>query len=117
MIDFQKLGQEFAKTRAVRRMSLKQVEAETGISTSTLSRLESKYLSMDTNNCAGLCVWMGVPLYSFQTYEHKAVSVASGDTCAAVRRIIEQDGNLPDHRRALLADLFDVSYKALSSKG
>ena len=86
--------------RKADRLSLRAVEKATGISPSTLCRIENEegVQGPDTETYVRLSHWLETPSHGIP------------DTRIAVRMAIELDGSLTPDARRLLAEVFDAGY-------
>lgn len=86
MIQTRRLGQSLKRERERRGDSLREVAKHTGVSPSTLSRLENGVGHLDSENLLAVTRWLETPLYLFVDGE------------------IDKVASVPDEVEALLAD-------------
>lgn len=119
-VNVRELGKHVARKREVDQLSLRGVAKLTGISPSTLSRIETaKGFIPDATTLAKLCQWLSIPI-------ERVVSVASGSqseksqmvvhypnepTPAIVEAYLRADPELTPETAQALSDLFRIAYE------
>lgn len=107
------IGAAIKRKRAALGMSLRDVEAECGVTPSTLSRFETgKAESATGETVAKICQWLGVPLESFTDDDSERIVIyPDQDTVSVVAQILARDSRLPESAKAGLVELFEAGYK------
>ena len=118
------LGRAIRRKREETGLSLRDVADETGVSASTLSRIENGTGKPDADNIARLTAWMGVPMERIMTGRE---ANAAGDSPVvyfpqeAMPDIVEAhlraDRNLTPETAKALSELFRVAYTQFSHPG
>lgn len=100
------------QTERLRRgLNLKQVADQSGISTSTLYRLESgAFRSIDADTEIRVKQWIGLPI-SIGTIR------ATGDLFADIQTVLQADPNLSPKARFALFELLYNAYKTIVNFG
>lgn len=115
LMDVKALAKAFAQKRMDEGMSLRDVADETGISQSTLSRVERHVAAaIDADNLILLCEWLGVPKNRFllEGSDIEAVTYMPDEPVPSiVQEILRKDPNLTDDARRILANIFHTAYK------
>lgn len=106
------LGDTLKAERRTRRLSLREVSYETGISVNTLSRVERGYLP-DLKNYQRLVEWLGVPA---DTFLYTSTPESPAGTLNLVTRHFRADPNLTAEAAEKLTLLVQDMYKKLASE-
>ncbi len=121
MIDTKELGQMVKRRRVELGMSLRDLAKVTGISPSTLSRIENNTGKPDTDNIARLADWLGVPVDRILHRDGKqdvepVVYYPNESVPEIVEAHLRADKNLTPETAKALAELFRVAYYQFSKK-
>ncbi|GIU83113.1 MAG: XRE family transcriptional regulator [Acidobacteria bacterium] len=118
MIDTAELGQMVKRRRSELKMSLRDLAKVTGISPSTLSRIENGTGKPDADNLARLADWLGVPvdriLHSDKGDVRPVVYYPNESVPEIVEAHLRADKNLTPEMAKALAELFRVAYYQFS---
>lgn len=99
-------------------LTLRHIERETGVSASTLSRLQcGKTRNLDANNYAALCRWLGAPLARFQNLGDCIAHAKDQDKLEIIIDLINRDPEIPDENKAVFVKLFSLAYGAFAKAG
>ena len=116
------LGRAIRRRREELNMSLRDVADETGVSASTLSRIENGTGKPDADNIARLTTWLNVPMErvmggrQLDGDENKAVVYFPQEAMPdIVEAHLRADRNLTPDTAKALAELFRVAYTQFSS--
>lgn len=112
MITTAELGQQLARARKQRKMSLRDVTDETGVSASTLSRIENGIGAVDAHNVAILASYLSLPLERVKG--DKFVYLKGEPLPQVVDALINTDERLSDRARSSLSLIFEHAYQAVS---
>lgn len=124
LVNTVELGRAIRRKREQHGLSLRDVADETGVSASTLSRIENGTGKPDADNIARLTAWLNVPMERIM-----GAPRADGDETAAVvyfpqesmPEIVEAhlraDRNLTPETAKALSELFRVAYAQFSHPG
>ncbi len=118
------LGRAIRRKREETGLSLRDVADETGVSASTLSRIENGTGKPDADNIARLTGWMGVPVERIMTGRD---ANADGDSAVVyfpqeatpdiVEAHLRADRSLTPETAKALSELFRVAYAQFSHPG
>lgn len=106
------LGDTLKAERRKRRLSLRDVSYETGVSVNTLSRVERGYLP-DLKNYQRLVEWLGVPA---DTFLETSTPESPGGTLELVARHFRSDPSLTAEAAEKLTSLVQDMYNKLVSE-
>src|SRR6476660_1091971 len=121
LVNTEELGRAIRRRRDELSLSLRDVADKTGVSASTLSRIENGTGKPDADNIARLTSWLDMPMERVLSGRH-----ADHDTAAAViyyphestPEIVEAhlraDQNLTPETASALSELFRVAYTQFS---
>ena len=122
LVNTSELGRAIRRRREELNMSLRDVADETGVSASTLSRIENGTGKPDADNIARLTTWLNVPMERIMGSrqldgdENKAVVYFPHEaTPDIVEAHLRADRNLTPDTAKALAELFRVAYTQFSS--
>jgi len=119
------LGRSIKRKREAMKLSLRDVADETGVSASTLSRIENGTGKPDADNIASLTTWLNMPI---ERVMNSARGKSDGEISPvvyfpheAMPDIVEAhlraDRNLSPETAKSLAELFRVAYTQFSVPG
>src|SRR5256885_271829 len=118
------LGNAVRRRREQQGLSLRDVADKTGVSASTLSRIENGTGKPDADNIARLTAWLDVPMERIlsgrhpQEEESKAVIYYPQEpTPEIVEAHLRADKSLTPETAAALSELFRVAYTQFSKSG
>ena len=121
LVDTEELGRAIRRRREELGLSLRDVANETGVSASTLSRIENGTGKPDAENIAGLTSWLDVPMERIlggrhsESVDSKAVVYYPEEpTPEIVEAHLRADRNLTPETAAALSELFRVAYTQFS---
>jgi transcriptional regulator with XRE-family HTH domain len=121
LVNTEELGRAVKRRREELGLSLRDLADETGVSASTLSRIENGTGKPDADNIARLTSWLDVPmeriLGSRQADSAEAKPVvyfAREPTPEIVEAHLRADRNLTPETAAALSELFRVAYAQFS---
>jgi len=125
LINVAELGELVKRQRERTKMSLREVATTTGVSASTLSRVENGVGTPDSATLARLASWLGVPLerlMSGSLLNHSEVAepvvyFPTESTPSIVEAHLRADKNLQPDTAKALAELFRVAYNQFSAGG
>lgn len=122
LVNTVELGAAIKRRRGDIGYSFRKIEAETGVSPSTLSRIEAGIGYPDSNVLASLADWLNSPIQRFLIKSDgqipdPVIYFPEEPTPEIVRELLKADRNLTPATSRALADLFDVAYRSLQSKG
>lgn len=122
LVNTSELGRAIRRKREELNMSLRDVADETGVSASTLSRIENGTGKPDADNIARLTTWLNVPMERImgsrllEGDENKAVIYFPQEAMPdIVEAHLRADRNLTPDTAKALAELFRVAYTQFSS--
>lgn len=120
-IDFEELGRSVRKRREELGLSLRDLAAQTGISASTLSRIENGIGKPDADNIARLADWLNVPVDRVvkkpgRNAPEPVIYYPHESTPEIVEAHLRADKNLTPETAKALAELFRVAYEKFSNK-
>jgi len=112
------LGRAIRRRREQLGLSLRDVANETGVSASTLSRIENGTGTPDTDNIARLTRWLNMPVERIMSGEEAkpVVYFPQEATPDIVEAHLRADRNLTPETAQALAELFRVAYAQFSSQ-
>lgn len=122
LINTKELGEAIKRRREELGLSLRDVADKTGVSASTLSRIENGTGKPDADNIARLTGWLDMPVDRVMNmhssdevepvvyYPHEAMP-------EIVQAHLRADKNLTPETAAALSELFRVAYKQFSKPG
>lgn len=114
MITTVELGKHLARCREARDMSLRDVAGETGVSASTLSRIENGVGQVDTRTVSILARYLDVPLERERRDQfvfHKGEPLPQ-----IVDALLRNEPSLSASARDSLSEIFSAAYRAVSSQ-
>ncbi|HMS10842.1 MAG TPA: helix-turn-helix transcriptional regulator [Pyrinomonadaceae bacterium] len=118
-LDTAELGRAVKRRREELRLSLRDVADETGVSASTLSRIENGTGKPDSDNIARLSAWLDMPIDRLMTKKSEEVEPVIYYPHEATPEIVEAhlraDKNLSAETAQALSELFRVAYKQFSA--
>lgn len=110
------LGKAIKRRRKQLGMSLRGVMLETGVSASTVSRLENGIGTPDACHVVALSKWLGAPVERFLPTIDGAVSYRPDEPLPEiVRELLRGDLQVSDAGRRTLGDVFALMYKQFAS--
>ncbi|MGH9971575.1 MAG: helix-turn-helix domain-containing protein [Pyrinomonadaceae bacterium] len=121
LVNTEELGRAVRRKRDELSFSLRDVADETGVSASTLSRIENGTGKPDADNIARLTAWLDVPMerilgsHSSEGEEERAVVYYPRESMPEiVEAHLRADRNLTSETAAALSELFRVAYAQFS---
>ncbi|HVG38877.1 MAG TPA: helix-turn-helix transcriptional regulator [Pyrinomonadaceae bacterium] len=124
LVDTAELGRSIRRKREDAGLSLRDVADVTGVSASTLSRIENGTGKPDADNIARLTNWLNVPMErimgnrDLENEESKAVVYFPQEaTPDIVEAHLRADRNLTPETAKALSELFRVAYTQFSLPG
>lgn len=124
LVNTVELGRAIRRKREEQGLSLRDVADETGVSASTLSRIENGTGKPDADNIARLTTWLNVPMERIMggreggADEAKAVVYFPQESMPEiVEAHLRADRNLTPDTAQALAELFRVAYAQFSRPG
>ena len=124
LVNTGELGRAIRRKREDLGLSLRDVADETGVSASTLSRIENGTGKPDADNIARLTAWLNVPMErimggrQLEGDESKPVVYFPQEpTPQIVEAHLRADRNLTPETASALAELFRVAYAQFSHPG
>ena len=115
------LGNAIRRRREQQRMSLRDLADETGVSASTLSRIENGTGKPDADNIARLAAWLDMPIERVMHHGNRAandpnpvVYYPHESTPEIVEAHLRADKHLPPQTAKALSELFRVAYAQFS---
>jgi transcriptional regulator with XRE-family HTH domain len=118
------LGSAIRRRREEQGMSLRDLADETGVSASTLSRIENGTGKPDADNIARLTSWLDVPMERILSGRQNPAEAAppvvyypQEPTPEIVEAHLRADRNLTPETAAALSELFRVAYTQFSKSG
>ena len=124
LVNTEELGRAVRRKRNELHLSLRDVADETGVSASTLSRIENGTGKPDADNIARLTAWLDVPMeriLSGRSAEEQrdtaVVYYPHESTPEIVEAHLRADRNLSSETAAALSELFRVAYNQFSRSG
>ncbi len=124
LVNTVELGRSIRRKREEMGLSLRDVADETGVSASTLSRIENGTGKPDADNIARLTAWLNVPVERImsgrghESDEARAVVYFPQEsTPEIVEAHLRADRNLTPETAKALSELFRVAYAQFSHPG
>jgi transcriptional regulator with XRE-family HTH domain len=124
LVNTEELGRAVRRKRNELNLSLRDVADETGVSASTLSRIENGTGKPDADNIARLTAWLDVPMERIlsgrsaeEQREAAVVYYPRESTPEIVEAHLRADRNLTSETAAALSELFRVAYNQFSRSG
>ena len=121
LINTMELGQAIKRRREELGLSLRDVADKTGVSASTLSRIENGTGKPDADNIARLTGWLDMPVDRVMKKSSEDVEAVVYYPHEATPEIVQAhlraDKNLTPETAAALSELFRVAYKQFSKPG
>ena len=121
LVNTGELGRAIHRRRDELGLSLRDVANETGVSASTLSRIENGTGKPDADNIARLTSWLDVPMERILSGRHPqaptsppVVYFPQEPTPEIVEAHLRADRNLSPETAAALSELFRVAYAQFS---
>jgi len=115
------LGSAVRRRREQQGMSLRDLADETGVSASTLSRIENGTGKPDADNIARLAAWLDMPIERVMHHGHRAandpkpvVYYPHESTPEIVEAHLRADKHLSPQTAKALSELFRVAYAQFS---
>ena len=115
------LGSAIRRRREQQGLSLRDVADETGVSASTLSRIENGTGKPDADNIARLAAWLDMPIERVMHHGHRAASDPNPvvyypheSTPEIVEAHLRADRQLTPQTAKALSELFRVAYAQFS---
>jgi transcriptional regulator with XRE-family HTH domain len=115
------LGDAIRRRREQKGLSLRDVADETGVSASTLSRIENGTGKPDADNIARLAAWLDMPIERVMHHGHRAatdpkpvVYYPHESTPEIVEAHLRADKHLTPQTAKALSELFRVAYAQFS---
>ena len=123
LVNTVELGRAIQRKRQEQGLSLRDVADETGVSASTLSRIENGTGKPDADNIARLTSWLNVPMERIMGggqadgEESAVVYFPRESTPEIVEAHLRADRNLSPETAKALSELFRVAYSQFSHPG
>jgi transcriptional regulator with XRE-family HTH domain len=123
LVNTGELGRAIQRKRQEQGLSLRDVADETGVSASTLSRIENGTGKPDADNIARLTSWLNVPMERIMGggqadgEESAVVYFPRESTPEIVEAHLRADRNLTPDTAKALSELFRVAYQQFSHPG
>lgn len=124
LVNTVELGRAIRRKREETGLSLRDVADETGVSASTLSRIENGTGKPDADNIARLTGWLDVPVERIMSgreadsdKEQAVVYFPHESTPEIVEAHLRADRNLTPETAKALSELFRVAYTQFSHPG
>ena len=124
LVNTVELGRAIRRKREETGLSLRDVADETGVSASTLSRIENGTGKPDADNIARLTGWLDVPVERIMSGrdrqgdgERAVVYFPHESTPEIVEAHLRADRNLSPETAKALSELFRVAYSQFSHPG
>lgn len=132
LINTSELGRAIKRKREEQRMSLRAVTQVTGVSASTLSRIENGTVQPDADNLARLAAWLNIPMERviMDNRSQERLSALGGDSETLpviyfphepmpdiIEAHLRADKNLTPETARALSELFRVAYSQFSKPG
>jgi transcriptional regulator with XRE-family HTH domain len=120
-VNTDELGNAVRRRREQHNLSLRDVADETGVSASTLSRIENGTGKPDADNIARLAAWLDMPIERVMHHGHRSASdpkpvvyYPHESTPEIVEAHLRADKHLTPETAKALSELFRVAYKQFS---
>ena len=124
LVNTVELGRAIRRKREEQGLSLRDVADETGVSASTLSRIENGTGKPDADNIARLTAWLNVPVERIMSgrdsesdEERAVVYFPQESTPEIVEAHLRADRSLTPETAKALSELFRVAYAQFSHPG
>ncbi|HYE66330.1 MAG TPA: helix-turn-helix domain-containing protein [Pyrinomonadaceae bacterium] len=124
LVNTSELGRAIRRKREEQGLSLRDVADETGVSASTLSRIENGTGKPDADNIARLTAWLNVPMERIMggrqlegDETRPVVYFPQESTPEIVEAHLRADRNLTPETAKALSELFRVAYAQFSHPG
>ncbi|HEX8706879.1 MAG TPA: helix-turn-helix transcriptional regulator [Pyrinomonadaceae bacterium] len=124
LVNTGELGRAIRRKREEQGLSLRDVADETGVSASTLSRIENGTGKPDADNIARLTTWLNVPMERIMGGRPASDEAAKAvvyfpqeSTPEIVEAHLRADRNLTPETAKALSELFRVAYSQFSHPG
>ncbi len=124
LVNTVELGRAIRRKREEMGLSLRDVADETGVSASTLSRIENGTGKPDADNIARLTAWLNVPVERIMSgrdtesnEERAVVYFPQESTPEIVEAHLRADRSLTPETAKALSELFRVAYAQFSHPG
>ena len=124
LVNTVELGRSIRRKREEMGLSLRDVADETGVSASTLSRIENGTGKPDADNIARLTAWLNVPVERIMSgrdtasdEERAVVYFPQESTPEIVEAHLRADRSLTPETAKALSELFRVAYAQFSHPG
>lgn len=114
VINLNYLCEALTAKRAAERLSLRDAAKITGVSASTLSRLEHGIGMPDAGNLAAIAVWLGIPVSRFLT-EHEPAFYEGESTMSKIAGAIHADPALSDDAKNALVRMMRGAYDSVTN--
>lgn len=119
LVNTAELGRSMRRKRQDLGLSLRDVAKETGVSASTLSRIENGTGKPDADNIARLTTWLNVPMGRIVSQgqsggDDPVIYFPQEATPDVVEAHLRADRNLTPETASALAELFRVAYTQFS---
>jgi transcriptional regulator with XRE-family HTH domain len=121
LVNTEELGRAIRRRREELGLSLRDVATKTGVSASTLSRIENGTGKPDADNIARLTTWLDVPMERILSGGHSqsdstkaVVYYPQEPTPEIVEAHLRADRNLTPETATALSELFRVAYTQFS---
>ncbi len=121
LVNTEELGRAIRRRREELTLSLRDVANKTGVSASTLSRIENGTGKPDADNIARLTSWLDMPMERILAGRHPDTNEAAAviyypheSTPEIVEAHLRADQNLTPETAAALSELFRVAYTQFS---
>ena len=122
-VNTSELGHAVKRRREELGLSLRDVADETGVSASTLSRIENGTGKPDADNIARLASWLDMPIERVMHHGHRGVDpnpvvyYPHESTPEIVESHLSADKHLTPETAKALSELFRVAYAQFSATG
>src|SRR5438876_2352090 len=124
LVNTEELGRAIRRRREELSLSLRDVADKTGVSASTLSRIENGTGKPDADNIARLTSWLNMPMERVLSGRHPDSDEAPAviyypheSTPEIVEAHLRADRNLTPETANALSELFRVAYEQFSDRG
>lgn len=126
LINVRELGEYLKRRREEKKISLRAVAADTGVSASTLSRIENGIGTPDAGTLSRLAQWLGMPLERLMTGSlmnnvsesaEPVIYFPTEPTPSIVEAHLRADPRLKPETARALAELFRVAYNQFAANG
>jgi transcriptional regulator with XRE-family HTH domain len=123
LVNTEELGRTIRRRREELGLSLRDVAEKTGVSASTLSRIENGTGKPDADNIARLTTWLDVPMERIfggrrdENEEKAVIYYPNESTPEIVEAHLRADRNLTPETASALSEVFRVAYAQFSRRG